>query len=168
MVELSVCGDFKTAAIRIPGWCESFSIDVPFSIRDGYAYAMIPEGGRISIKFDMPVRLVEANAEVSDDVGKAAVTRGPIVYCLEGKDNGGALYDLFLKEGSEFALSDSDAYGVPTLSTKGLRRLTSDELYSKLNYRFKPVPMKFIPYFAYANRGADEMTVWVRTLPNCI
>ena len=168
VISLSIRGDFKTAAIRIPGWCETFTFNAPYTLLDGYAYIDIPSDGEIKINFDMPVRLVEANPAVACDVGKAAVTRGPLVYCLEGKDNGGALYSLFLKEDSKFAMTDNDEYGVPVLVTEGLRRLSSDALYSTLNYRFEPSKLTFIPYFAYANRGADEMTVWVRTLPGVL
>ena len=34
----------------------------------------------------MPVRLMEANPLVEEDLNQVAVQRGPVVYCLESPD----------------------------------------------------------------------------------
>ena len=50
-------------------------------------------GDEISLEMDMPVQLMEADPRVREDVGKVAVTRGPVVYCLEEADNGDQLQE---------------------------------------------------------------------------
>ena len=163
-VSLNVGGVFRRAAIRVPGWCASFEISEPYTLKDGYAYVDLPLSGEIFVSFDMTPRLVEANAAVRENVGRAALMRGPIVYCMEGRDNGGALSSLFLPENAVFT-EEPSAYGVPVLRTTGFRRKSCKGLYAPLHYGFDDTDMTFIPYFAYANRGVDEMTVWVKALP---
>ena len=50
----------------------------------------------LSIQFDMPVEFLHADPRVSADVGKVAIKRGPIVYCLEEVDNGAELQCIYL------------------------------------------------------------------------
>ncbi|MBR0302651.1 MAG: glycoside hydrolase family 127 protein, partial [Clostridia bacterium] len=158
-VALRVDGVFRRAAIRIPGWCADFNISEPYTVKDGYAYVDLPSSGEVVITFDMTPRLVESNGAVCDNVGRAAVVRGPVVYCMEGQDNGGALQSLFVPEGARFSEEHSE-YGVPILRTKGYRRRSCDVLYAPLRSVFDDADLTFIPYFAYANRGEDEMALW--------
>lgn len=148
-IKLAVKGGFKKAALRIPGWCSSFTLSEPYELIDGYAYAVIPESREITLTLDMPARLVRSHPAVTENEGKAAVMRGPIVYCMEGKDNG-SLDDILLCKDGKFEEEYSETLGVPLLKTTGSRGGS-------------PAPLTLIPYFAQANRGADEMKVWIKT-----
>ena len=150
-IELSVAGKFKTTALRIPGWCKEFSLSEPYEIKDGYAYVSLPEDGRVTLTLDMTPRAVRSDPRVADNVGKAALMRGPLVYCLEGRDNGGDLSALTLCKGGKFTETPSEALGVPTVTAEGKRKDGG------------AVPLKFIPYFATLNRGPDTMKVWIKT-----
>lgn len=55
-------------------------------------------GTCLVFSMEMPVELVAANPKVREDVGKVAVMRGPVVYCLEEADNGDQLQELYLDE----------------------------------------------------------------------
>ena len=147
-IKLVVKGGFKKAALRIPGWCSSFTLSEPYELIDGYAYAVIPESGEITLSLDMPSRLVRSHPAVTENEGKAAVMRGPLVYCMEGRDNG-SLDDILLCEDGKFEEEYSEPLGVPILKTTGVRNGS-------------PAPLTLIPYFAQANRGADEMKVWIK------
>ena len=149
-IKLVVKGGFKKAALRIPGWCSSFTLSEPYELIDGYVYAVIPESREITLTLDMPARLVRSHPAVTENAGKAAVMRGPIVYCMEGKDNGGSLDGIMLCENCIFEEKYSDTLGAPLLKTTGSRGGS-------------PAPLTLIPYFAQANRGADEMKVWIKT-----
>ncbi|MFZ1937237.1 MAG: hypothetical protein WCB27_11130 [Thermoguttaceae bacterium] len=46
---------------------------------------------------DMPVRRVKAKPKVSADVGRVALQRGPIVYCVEGIDNAGSVRNFVFR-----------------------------------------------------------------------
>src|SRR5439155_13296275 len=46
-------------------------------------------GDTVRLSLPMPVERVYAHPRVKADVGRVALQRGPVVYCLEGVDNGG-------------------------------------------------------------------------------
>ena len=69
-------------------------------VENGYAVIdrLWQDGDRIELALDMPVTLVRANPRIYEDVGKVAVSRGPLVYCLEEADNTRNLHMLRLGE----------------------------------------------------------------------
>jgi len=104
------------------------------------------KGDVIALKFPMPVRRVLANDKVTENTGKAAIQRGPILYALEAIDNGGSVNDLKIPlETSLSAAFKADMLnGVDVITGKvGDRTVTA------------------IPYYAWNNRGKGEMAVWV-------
>lgn len=165
-----------TLAFRIPGWCggEPPAIAFPSGIqaedRDGYRYlsGVWHDGDAVVLDFPMPVRVRTADPRVREDVGKAALTRGPITYCLEQADNGPDLHLLRLDPArlSEIRPVPAEILGVPMtcLEAPGLR----EERGGGPLYRdycppeTRPATLRFIPYYAWANRGEGEMRVWVR------
>ena len=81
---------------RIPGYAENFRLycdgkEQELAVSKGYACVEICRDSELGIQFDMPVEFLHANPRVSADVGKVAIKRGPIVYCLEEVDNGAEL-----------------------------------------------------------------------------
>ena len=159
-VTIRIAGDdFKQIAVRIPGWCTGFTTSQPYQLERGYAY--FDAAAEIRLVFDMPVQLYEANNAVQNNAGCAAVTRGPIVYCLEGVDNGAHLRSIRISSQASFTPEDTPEYGVPALLCEGLRKKEHDGLYRPYSADREKVPLRFIPYFAFANRGATEMLVWV-------
>jgi DUF1680 family protein len=158
---------------RIPHWCKSYHVelngqDAPWIEQDGYALISHEwrNGDRITIVFDMPVNIVETNPLVRQNAGKAAVTRGPVVYCLEEADNGKELFTLYLGKPVDFTVKYEGDFleGVTVISCTGKQQKNwnGDELYHSLE---EPVwqnkALRFIPYYAWANRGPGEMIVWV-------
>lgn len=98
-----------TYAVRIPGWCQNYELTIngvkpQYHVEKGYAILnrMWKNGDEIILKMDMPVTLVEANPKVREDIGKVAVMRGPLVYCLEEIDNQDQLQELYLEENPVF------------------------------------------------------------------
>ena len=167
-------------AFRLPGWSDGAAVTSPgkrSETRDGYVYLTGDwhEGDEITLRFPMPVRLLAADTRVREDIGRVALSRGPITYCLEQADNGADLHRLFL---SPEALGDAcqrvepvdgDIQGrvVTLLKAPGKRLLATarDALYADWQApAFEDATLTFIPYFAWANRGEGEMEVWVRTV----
>ena len=110
----------------------------------------------------MDVTLVGANPEVSDCAGKAAVMRGPVVYCAESVDNGGyGLYRYAFDADSDAEMGSSDAFGLPILSVKGWFRPDCEELYAPVTSVWEPARINLIPYYAFANREECDMAVWM-------
>lgn len=160
-------------AVRIPGWCGRHTLlvngqEANAQMVDGYAY-MEREwhtGDAIELVMEMPVSIVRANPHVREDIGKVAVMRGPVVYCLEEADNGDALHLIRLPQDAAFTETwEPDLLqGVISLTCNAMRVRTWEEeaLYAPARpVRQEPCMLKWIPYYAWANRGLGEMTVWV-------
>ena len=177
-VKLTVAGDApcrKRVALRIPGWCREWTLAVngeaaEATVRDGYAVLDREwrPGDGIELALAMPARWVRANPKVREDAGKVALQRGPIVYCLEEADNGGALHSVRANTAAEAEIrwEPETLGGVVTLTTDGLRE--KDGSWDGALYDFRdapeaePVKLRWIPYYAWANRGVGEMRVWIR------
>jgi len=164
-------------AIRIPGWCKHavLSVDekaVPLQeiMKDGYAILSeeFKNGSVIELKLDMPIELMQANPEVVADLGKAAIQRGPVVYCFEEKDNGANLFGISLNEKiNSNAFYDSNLLtGAMVIEVDGYHQKAgsewTNELYKPYQDRKQAVRLKAIPYCMWGNRNPGEMLVWIR------
>jgi DUF1680 family protein len=113
-------------------------------------------GDTVEIHMVMPVQRVVANEQVTADRGRVAVMRGPLVYCLESRDNpGGRLGGLFLPDDSAITTQDRPDLlgGIVTLHATA-RRIQPDHTDASAD-------LLAIPYFANANRGPVEMETWI-------
>ncbi|MBO5323213.1 MAG: glycoside hydrolase family 127 protein [Oscillospiraceae bacterium] len=159
-VKLTVEG-YKTVALRIPGWCREFTVSQPYTMDRGYAYVTVPADGELLISFAMPVEFMEADAYVPEIANKLALMRGPVVYCLEGVDNGNQLRNVLLDPTQPVAVAESAEFGIPILKTKGLYKVPGAGLYRRFQNVRQDKELTFIPYYAFANRGVSEMYVWL-------
>ena len=175
-----------TLALRIPGWCEGYMVkgkpgaveassaaEADGTVKDGYLYMHRTwrDGDKLELDFPMSVRIMEADSRVREDIGRAAVTRGPVVYCMEEADNGRDLHLCALPEDVAVAEEKSDILGVPVVKVvaDGFRRKQEPEeepqagiYHVRRRAEYEAVKLTFIPYFAWANRGEGEMQVFVR------
>ena len=154
-IEITASKDIRMG-IRIPSWCDSYKGDTV----KGYAYFDLKGGVPLMLDFEMKPRFTEANPKSYFNAGKVAVECGPIVYCMEGCDNGQHIRDIRLDSSAEFELGFNSELDVPTLSINALRRKATDGLYSPMKNDFEKIKATLIPYFAFANRGESEMQVW--------
>lgn len=165
-----------TLAFRIPGWCSHAAISAPESVtrtdRDGYCYltGQWRDGDAVRLEFGMEVHFAAANPHVREDAGKAAVVRGPITFCIEEADNGRDLHlcrlDPSGRDAIQVDMEDIQGFPAAILRVPAWREvpLVSDgELYGEYEPpTLERITLKFIPYFAWANRGEGEMRVWLR------
>ena len=111
----------------------------------------------------MEVKMMRSHAHIPEYAGKVALMMGPVVYCLEEKDNGDELWNLILKDGPIEAQFRQDLLdGVMVLTAEGVRETASDALYSEEEVKRETQTLTFVPYNAWGNRGKGEMRVWVR------
>lgn len=134
--------------------------------REGYVYFTREwqKGDRIEISFGMPARRVYCNPKVRDNENCTALMRGPIVYCLEGADNGADLQELrLMKDGkiTEEICPEGILKGMVILKAEGGRRKAEEELYMEHRPILVPEELTAIPYFAWGNRGENQMRVWI-------
>lgn len=148
-------------ALRIPGWCRSFTLNLPYTMDGGYA--VVENSADITLSLEMTPTLYEANGEVNDCAGKAALMMGPIVYCAEGVDNGGInLHRLAYSTTLHPEVAFSELYKMNTLTVDGYLCEASTSLYRPLTDCYTPTRIRLIPYYAFANRGESDMLVWMR------
>lgn len=165
-----------TAAVRIPGWCEDAqvkvngkTVDSAAGLRKGYLKLrrLWKKGDRIELHLAMPVQRVQAHPSVRHNCGRIALQRGPVVYCLEEKDNGKGLCDILLPRDARLAVNDGASgplKGIPVIRGKAFRRDAGQwkrVLYRAGRSRLRPCKITAIPYFMWANRGEGEMLVWI-------
>ena len=162
-----------TLAFRIPGWSRHTGLsvngekrDLTALAREGYAYLEgdFQEGDVIELSFDMTPFKVYATSKVPADTGKAAIQRGPVVYCAEGVDNGGDVLSLFLAEDGALEEEPYDPAllgGVVPLRAQGWRVKPCSQLYSSQRPQRETADIRLVPYCVWGNRGENQMRVWL-------
>lgn len=165
--------------LRIPGWAQdspvptdlytftdkakAYSISVNGKkvrarLYDGYAtiHRRWKAGDVVEVDLPMDVRRVKANELAEDDRGKLAIERGPIMFCLEGKDQPDSLvFNKFIPDGTPMTASyDADLLNGVVVLTGTAKEVEKDGT-------VKDVAFKAIPYSTWNNRGADQMAVWI-------
>ena len=116
-------------------------------------------GDEVILNLPMNINLVTSNEKVSENHGRLALERGPIVYCAEGIDNRGSVFNLLLPEFAPISVQWKPELlgGINMLKAKvpAFRvRETGEEI------RTRNHNLVFIPYYAWSNRRAGEMNVW--------
>lgn len=156
-IEFSYQGNPITLKVRIPGWCVEYSGET----ENGYATFQLGDGDTICMELPMEVHIMESNPNVQDNAGRYAIMRGPIVYCMEGVDNGDNLRDVQIVENGKVRVAEENLLA-PVLYMEATRRTRRDALYAiKCNERVN-FTARMIPYFAFANRGESDMIVWMQ------
>jgi len=153
--------------VRIPSWARNqimggrlYSFEQPSGTQPtlsvngrkaevpGSGYAVLDrewnDGDVVELSLPMPVRKVVADERVTDCRGKAAIMRGPLVYCVEGRDADESLDDLSLGKNGLEAVHMPDLLG-GVVAVRG-RAFTA------------------VPYCTWANRGPGPMRVWLRNV----
>ena len=176
-----------TLHLRIPGWCQgppsaddlyqyvgkpergavmlkvNGEVVPDLNLAKGYARLnrTWKKGDRVELDLPMPVQRVKAHPKVPADIGRVALQRGPVVYCLEGVDNDNAPRSFALPPDARLSTEfRSDLLG-------GVTVVTGDAL---LCMKGAPSPkrIKFtaVPYYAWDNRAPGPMLVWLPEDPS--
>jgi DUF1680 family protein len=159
--------------MRIPGWCKKASLSVNGKMVEvklgGYAKLLRKwrAGDKIELVLDMPATLIEANPLVEETRNQVAVKRGPVVYCLESVDlrAGELLSDIIVPADVKLQQQPFKIDNGNVMALEGDVRLLhnnwSGELYKTLNDSSLTIKVRWIPYYAWANRGKSDMSVWL-------
>lgn len=164
-------------SLRIPEWAHGAALTlngepVNLAARPGQYETLRrawSAGDEAVLALPMEPRLVEANPLVEQARNQVAVMRGPLVYCLESADlpAGARLDEIHLAPDARLEARPGEGIldGVLVLAAPA-RRLPAPDwgatLYRPLaSAAPEPVEVRLIPYFAWANRGVGEMSVWL-------
>ena len=159
-------------AVRRPSYAKDYAVKAKgayadYSNEKGYAVLDIREDTEAEISFEAMAKLMRANPNVRADCGKVAIVKGPLVYCLEEKDNGKNLSELFIPADQVIEETQTSLFGgITELSLKGYRmkedEWSEEELYGEHPVVLTETKLKAVPYAYWNNRGVGEMTVWVK------
>ena len=160
-------------ALRQPGWCDNASVsgaDVADG-GDGYLRARRAwaAGEEITLALDMPVRVIRAHPAVDAVRGCVALQRGPVVYCLEQRDQPGELppddISIDLTAPVEALTQDDGTVSLTGRGTAGAARSWAGDLYrpedAQAALPATAVRWAATPYYRRANRGVSPMRVWL-------
>jgi DUF1680 family protein len=133
----------------------------PLRIRKGFAQInrRWKAGDRVELSLPMPVRVNISDDRVEANVNRVALTCGPLVLCAEEVDNGGPVQRFAfqeLPESSEISRSEvlfSDGVTFPRWNVPAIERVNGDATNDSV--------LKLVPYYAWNNRGAGSMIVWI-------
>lgn len=156
--------------VRVPGWAKgrpvpsdlysqtapASSKDVALSLNgeavpveigaDGYVEIPAREwraGDTVQLRLPMDVKRIRAHENVVADRGRLAVERGPLVYCAEGIDNGGAAYAARIPPDATFT---DEAIAIGDRSFSALRASNG---------------ILLVPYCVWGNREKNgELQTW--------
>ena len=160
-------------ALRVPAWARAYTLCIngeacAEALQDGYVVVERnwKQGDRVELAFSMQAEIWQANPKVRSDIHRAAVLRGPFVYCMEGVDNGAELELLRLDVQAElrYAFCPEQFGGVGILHGKAWReRIGADEqlYYTQRDAVYDEQDITLIPYYCWGNRGENEMLVWM-------
>jgi hypothetical protein len=186
-VRMTIAPDRKsrlTIKVRIPGWARDEAVPsdlyrfadkvedrvalkvnnraIALDIEKGYVSItrVWKRGDVIDLRLPMPVRRIVANEQVQADGGRVALQRGPIVYCAEWPDNpGGRVRNLMLSDGEKLTAEfRPDLLGGVAVIKGRAVALAYNEQGGVVK---REQDFMAIPYYAWANRGAGEMIVWI-------
>jgi len=135
--------------------------DIDYQVKNGFAQINRTwrPGDLIELNLPMPVTKILTKPDVQGNIGRMAISRGPLVYCAEWVDNGGRARNLLIDPESEFAVEKANIVGgVNILRSMGYH--TSIDPTNKQLIKTEQ-EMILIPYYAWAHRGNGEMLVWL-------
>ncbi|MNI41560.1 Non-reducing end beta-L-arabinofuranosidase [compost metagenome] len=162
-------------ALRIPSWSEGANltvngetVNIAGCLENGYAVIRREwqAGDVIELTLPMEAHRIYAHPNLRADAQKAAIQRGPLVYCLEGADNGEPLSSISLNKtgGFEEYFDEKLLGGAVVIKTAGSRvdeASWNGGLYSRTKAAEQQVEVTAIPYYLWGNRGSGEMKVWI-------
>lgn len=142
----------KEIRLRIPNWCKTYDLSINgkrINVSEEKGYAVIKDWKSqdvIALDMDMPVEIVAADPHAKENFGKRAIQRGPLVYCMEEIDNPEYFDQIQLSPSTTFqtAFVSDILNGIKTIKTNGRAQSAT-----------------FIPYYAWDNRKAGKMRVWI-------
>jgi len=163
--------------LRIPGWCDAAELSIngegsELPLKPG-SYVEVKRAWRagdlIELNLPMRPRMMKAHPKAEEIRNHVAVMRGPIVYCLEGHDlpEGVSILDVYAPDDMGLTASWQDDLLGGVTAINGVARYITERNGSTALYREagdereEDLDVTLIPYYAWNNRGVNEMTVWL-------
>jgi len=172
--------------VRVPGWLEkdtlsgdlytyttkpntNFKFDIKingvksqYKYKDGYAVIenTWKKGDVVEINFPMDIKMVKSREDVKQNKNRIAIQRGPLVYCIEGADNQGKAWNFIVPPNTKFVVEENKIINEKVKSISAIvPTWTVSTTGASIQTKMKKIVA--IPYYTWANRGKNEMQVWL-------
>jgi len=175
-----------TIAIRIPGWAMNKAVpgdlytflensngrpaitingqSCTYAIDNGYAVIEREwkDGDMLEYVLPMDIRKVRSRGEIKENNARIALQRGPVIYCVEGADNDGKVWNIVSSQESSWKTEPYKVLDESIVSlVSSLPVVELDKVANRVQMNSKPV--RAIPYYTWCNRGSNPMQVWLPT-----
>ena len=172
--------------LRIPGWAEDEPVpgdlyryahtadskpelfvngkSIQVTTEKGYAVVsrQWQKGDYIELRLPMNVNRVVASDQLKFNTDRVALQRGPLVYCVEGADNNGKAWNFILPSSATFTVEEKLVLTEPVIAVSTIVPVT-DVSVDGLTITTTNKSITAIPYYAWCNRGSNQMQVWLPT-----
>ena len=157
-IKVNSHGNNLKLKLRIPSWSDANLKNV----KDGFVlYEGVFNDEIIEIDFMPKLKTVDANTEIDQNAGKACLSYGPLILCAEGVDNG-TLKGISIGNIDDAVLDvDINSPSVLKAVVNGFISKSNGTIYSYDKPKTENKQITFIPYFAWGNRGKNDMKVWI-------
>lgn len=177
LIEFKILGNSRFKLfLRKPGWAKDCFVlvngeKIQTVLDKGYIVIDREwhNGDTVKLKLNMEPELLESHPSVKANIGRVAIRRGPIIYCVESADNPwGDVWDLEISKDVKLEEEYRDILGgVVVIKGKGYLNSPNnwDKLYlivGKTSSIKREVEFIAIPYYAWANREPGPMEVWIK------
>ncbi len=175
-IEIKKAKKLSTIKLHIPDWCNKYCLKLNGQeITQTVVHRKWKKGDVIEIDLKMETRLIEANPLVEEAKNQVCVMRGPLVYCLEGQDieDTYSINEIALPTNIEFkekrvtiASHEIIALEGEAVQTAPQNNWNNETLYREVKRpgSENKVKIRLIPYYAWDNRGVDDMSVWLNRM----
>lgn len=140
--------------------------DIAPEVRNGYAVIQRKwhPNDVLTVRFPMEIFFAKSHPAVVANGGRQALQRGPLVYCIEGKDQEDPAIHSMWVDFTKPVSTRFEANLLGGVQTMSVAATLLQEPHGNIPTR-KPLWLKAIPYYAWNNRGPDNMAVWLADNP---
>ena len=108
------------------------------------------------------VQKLVSREEIAANMDRIAIQRGPLVYCVEGADNNGKAWNILVPKNTTFNVVEYQVLDEKVMAVQADMMVMSGSE-DGTNLRSETKKITAIPYYTWANRGQNEMQVWLPT-----
>lgn len=163
-ITLETAGDYELI-LQIPAWCKKYSVKVNGAECGTAIKRNWSAGDVVELTLDMPVMIIRANPKLTNNLGRVALQRGPVLYTLEQVDQTYPVRETILDLSRGFRLTTVEGLpeGTVAIAGEAVREICSDDsLYTESVPTYEKASFVAIPYALWQNRGIANMSTWNR------